>query len=317
MTGPAGRTPLLLVAPLLLAIAVLGYLAGHGHASSSHAPRLAREASNGAATLTYPASWRPLAAASAQLEGLHLTHALRLGPTAAPASAGLLVGQLAGARSEPLPTAFLASLTVVPHADVVSLAGTQAYRYTKVAPAGSSRSFVLYVIPNSPTAKTVALCYALPSAVQELRGCEDIVAGLTLLYPSSEAQAGGDLTPDPAYAQRIAAAVARADALRVSLRAEIHAGASTAVASAAAAKLGQGLAAIAETVSTIQPPPAAGAAQTQLLEALSSSYSAYSSLATTLSGESSPAYEAAATQVQTAEAALSSALRNFALIGYG
>ncbi|HUB35363.1 MAG TPA: hypothetical protein VL972_00930 [Solirubrobacteraceae bacterium] len=315
MTGPAGRAPLLLVAPLLLAVAILGYLAGHRHASPPRSPPLTREASNGAATLTYPTAWRVLAAAPAQLEGLHLTHALRLSP--ASAGAGLLVGQLAGARSEPLPAAFLASLTTTPQADVVSLAGTQAYRYTHLVPARSSRSFVLYVIPDSPTAKTVALCYAPPSATQELRECEAIVARLTLLYPSSEAQAGGDLTPDPVYAQRIAAAVARADALRVSLRAEIHAGASTAVASAAAAKLGQGLAAVAETVSTIQPPPAAGPVQTQLLEALSSSYTAYSSLATTLRGESSPAYEAAAEQVESSEAALSSALRNFSLIGYG
>lgn len=309
--------------PVLLTVALLGYLVG-----AVTAPGTSSIARTGAGTqtertlavssptvLAYPAASRWQARRGApQIPGLSIAQPLLLAPGGATASVGLIAGKLTNGGPSPLPAQFLARLARVPRGEVVVLMNSQAYRYPHVSAPGFHHTLTLYAIPNS-MGTTLLACYAPPAGGSggELQTCEQIAARLTLQV---EAQSYELLTPDAGYARLIGAAIVRADSVRRALRPAMRPNTSPGSLAAIATRLAAGLAQAAESLSTLQPPPAAGWAHTALSTALWRARAAYSALAIAAHARSPARYTAARNLVDEAEENLSSALRSFALIGY-
>jgi hypothetical protein len=318
------RRLLLNAIPVLLTVAVLGYLVGGMGAPSSPStgrPR-ASEAQAGRTLavssptlLAYSAApgWRARSGAP-QIPGLAITQPLLIAPDGAPASAGLIAGKSSEGGPSPLPAQFLARLPQPPSGEVVDLLNSQAYRYSRMSLVGFGHTLTLYAIPNS-MGTTLIACYA-PSAgasASVLRTCEQIASKLTLQV---EAQSYELLTPDAGYAHQVGATIGHADELRRALRRAMRPGTRLASLSAAATRLAGGLAGAAESLSTLQPPPAVSWAHTALSTALWRARDAYFALAAAAHAGTPARYAAARTLVYEAETNLASALRSFALIGY-
>ncbi len=311
--------------PILLTVAVLGYLAGamvangSSNSTSTHtrvgpAPAEGTVAVSSPVVLAYPAApgWR-VASGAPTIPGLSIVTPLLLEPAAGGGRVGLIAGRLATAGPSPLPVQLLARLSRFPVGEVVDLTNTQAYRYRLTIP-GFARQLTIYAIPSSAATAAIA-CYAPASGALagDLQVCEQIVAKLALQV---EAQSYELLTPDAGYAHQLSAAIAHVNELRLALRPAMRAGIASATLSGLATRLAAGLAGSAETLSTLQPPAAAGSAHTTLSTALWRTRDAYAALAAAANANSAARYAAARGLVQEAEANLASALRSYRLLGY-
>ncbi len=299
--------------PLLLAVAVAGYLIGYKHPTPSPAAPLgatSRIASGANVLLEYPSSWRRTGAAPA-IPGLQLERELTLAADGTHAQAGLISGQLPGGEPSPLPAAFRSVLHGVPKTELLDFLGGQAYKYSALDIAGYASTLNLYVIPNPGNGPTAIGCYAAKGYTATLGECEQIISKVTLT-----GQSQFDLTPEPAYANRLGALVRTLDRERLLLRARMHAAKSPATLAALATTLAERLATAAAGLSPLEPPIAAGAAQAALGSALLRAESAYRALgASAREGLSEDA--PALARVEQTEAGVDEALESFALLGYG
>jgi hypothetical protein len=307
------------VVPILVVVAIIAYLFGV-HRSSAPAP--ARSASASASTpggeartaagsnvvLDYPASWQPVSSIQS-IPGLAITHPLLLAPGGAAARAGLLSGLLPADASSPLPASFLALVHGVPHAEVVDLGNVQAYRYSGLN--GYHRVLDVYVVPVVGSSTTALVCYAATGSAAYLAQCQQIVANATLVGQSSY-----ELTPNSAYAARIAALLGVLDRQRLALRRDLHERATLSAAAPLASALAARFADTAASLSPLEPPPAASGAQTVLVKAIVQARGAYEALATAAGNEEPEAYAAAQSQVEEAETAVDAALEGFVQLGY-
>jgi hypothetical protein len=297
----------LLAAPLLIVVALLGYLAGHSGGGSAAAPappvERTRTISTATVTLDYPAGWQP-ASATPSIPSLSLAHVTVVAPEGEATQAGLLIGLLPSGEPGPLASAFVAKLRAPPHTEVVSLPETQAYRYAGLNISGFSPSLTLYAIPNPGSQPTVVACYATNTLAAFMRTCEQIVARLRLTGQTQSYI----LTPDPAYARQVSALLGPVSAARAAL------GSETSHPSRAAAQRIEGaLAQAATSLSALQPPPPAGQAHAALSNALRHARDAYAALA---SAAGPSAYGAAHARVSATEASVNTALQSFSLLGY-
>jgi len=316
--GRASQRKPIIAALILLTAAVLGYLAGRGHSTAAPVES-AREVSNAGTTLSYASAsgWQPTSGAPA-LPGLTIAQPLVLAPGGDGARAGLIVGQLLGSESSPLPPQLLAHLSQLPSTAVVDLSNTQAYQYSRLSDTGSTSTLTLYTIPNSPTSTTAIVCYASAGFSSYMQACEKLAATLTISTgsPQAEVRTENRLTPEVAYGRQISAAVTRVNALLLTLRPEIYRGASRPAVSTLARRLSDGLASAAESVSAASPPAAAERVHAALSESLGQARAAYAALGDAVDAGNASAYAAARTQIYAAEAALSTALKDLALLGY-
>ena len=124
------------------------------------------------------------------------------------------------------------------------------------------------------------------------------------------------LTPRLSYGRQISVVVARVNELLRTLRPELRRGVSRGTASSITGRLADGLAAATDSLSHVQPPPAARRAQLALSESLVRARAAYAALGAAVTTGGASEYAAALPQIYSAEAALSTALRNFTLFGY-
>ncbi len=303
---------------VLMTVAIVGYLDGHGSASTTAVERT-REASNAVTIVNYNSAsgWRPASAAPA-IPGLSVAQPLVLGPGGGAARAGLVVGRLLGSEFGPVPPQFLAALRGHADTEVVDLLNTQAYRYSGLVLASSGLALTLYTIPTSAASTTAIVCYARASFSSYLQACERLVATLTIASasPQVEVRTYQSLTPQLTYGRQVSAIAARVDALLARLRPQIREGASRATAITAATGLAGGLAGAAALLGVVHPPPAAARAQGSLAESLARTHEAYAALEAALSDENSAQYAAALSQIYAAEASLSGALRDFSLLAY-
>jgi hypothetical protein len=301
-------------APLLVVLAVVGYLAGHRHASSprANAASKTRIAYGTSVLLEYPVSWRPAATTTAPaIPGLPVTGAMLLAPSGNGAQAGLLSGQIPGNGTGPLPDGLLAQLRGAPNTEVVDLLNAQAYRYSRLSIKGYALQLNLYVIP-SPGGKDAALaCYASKALAAYLRQCEQIVAGLTLVGRSP-----GDLTPEAGYAGRLKALIGTLDSERLTLRNTMRAQVDGSAISRLAKALADRFATAASSLAMLEAPLPAGAAQAALTSAILQARGDYDVLAQAALGEGSTGYATAQTRVVAAETAVDAALEAFTLLGY-
>jgi hypothetical protein len=308
------RLPTLAV-PLLLAVAVLGYLTGLHRtvtARSSVPPAAElRIASGSDVLLEYPVGWLQLSE-DRPIPGLRLHHPLWLRSSGVGSPAGLEAGSLPGAAPSPLPPAILARLQALPQVEVVSLAALQALRYPDVQLAGYPERLELYAVPSPAGEEVVLACHAPAASASLLHQCEQIVASLSLAGQSTS-----DVTPDPVYAQRLAALIAGLDGARGQARATMsRAGDPGALARSSASLAAHFLLAVG-SLARLEPPSVAGAAQVVLARSMVAAAGAYRRLSEAALAGSASGYGSARGQVGAAEQAVDGALENFALLGYG
>jgi hypothetical protein len=301
------------VVPVLVLVAIGGYLIGihrtsgtPATASSGASAQETRIASGSNVLLEYSSGWRP-ASAPPPIPGLSIAQPLLLAPGGDAAHAGLISGQLPAGGSSPLPAAFLALVRGVPHAEVVTLDNLQAYSYSGLS--GYERTLDVYVIPTVGQSPTALICYAASGDSSDLQQCEQIVAKVTLVGETSY-----DLSPNAAYATQLSGLLASLERERVSLRRQMHAqqGAVGTLASTLAARF----AAAAASVTALEPPQAAIAAQSALATALLGARDAYTALAGAAGAEGPAGYAAAEHRIDEAETGVNTALESFALLGY-
>jgi hypothetical protein len=302
---------------VLVVVALLGYLAGHRGApgASSGSASAAKEGSRviSAANVLLEVPARLARSRTAQaIPGLRLEGELTIVPGNVE-SAGLIGGQLPAGEASPLPAAFLRSLQVVPHTDVLSFLGGQAYEYSGFTVPGYDRTLNLYVVPTSGTGTgpTLLACYAAKGSEAWLAQCQRIVAKFTLV-----GQAQYDLNPDSQYAARLGGLVRSLDAKRLALRRRMGTSGTPAAVGALARALAAALGASAASLSALEPPVAAGPAQASLVQTLVSARQAYQALAAAASTEMLASYDVALGRVEHADAAIDNALESFALLGY-
>ncbi|HWG08888.1 MAG TPA: hypothetical protein VN672_07750 [Solirubrobacteraceae bacterium] len=296
------------VVPVLIAVAILGYVVGHsgGKAGSSeHKPTAGAEAALG-----YPAGWR-MATTAPGIPQLSIAKVIVVAPHGDAARAGLMIGGLPAGDPAPLPASFVATLPRPPLPQVVNLAETQAYKYSHLEVPGYGRELTLFVIPNPGGRAMVLACYAAAAGSTQLHTCEQSVATVTLVGQPQADQ----LTPEPRYAGRVSAAIAQLDRARASLKV-LH-DASLAEAQRLASKLAAGYDAAAAALGTVQPPTAASSVHATLSEALARAHEGYVALAAAIGDRDRARYVAAQKRVESAEAAVDTALGGFALLGYG
>jgi hypothetical protein len=301
------------VAALVL-VAVCGYLAGHRRSSAGAAqqdpPSLSRVVSGSGLLIEYPVEWER-SRSPASIPGLPVESPVTIVPRGTDAT-GLLSGELPAGEAGPLPSTFLAGLHGVPHAEVVELVSTQAYRYSDLKIHGYHRYFDLYLIPAAGGAERLMACFAPERLTPASQQCERIISGVTLTGPASST-----LTPVPAYAKALSSVIAGLDRERAKARKAMGRSDSAAEVGSEAASLATRFAAVSARLATLEPPQVAAAEQSELSQALRHAGDAYSELSVAARAESVSAYDSARTQVGTAEAAVDSALENFALLGYG
>ncbi len=302
------RSLLVFAGPVLVAVAIIGYVAGHGRGVYAERTHTALSAS---VLLTYPSDWRPTAGAP-KIPGLSIAHPFAVAPDGDVARAGLLTGELVGGEPSPLPARFVERMRELPDTEVMYLLDTQAYRYSRLSIPGFDGMLTLYAIPNPGGNPTAVACYASAALSAYMRTCEQIVDALSL---RSQTQSY-DLTPDPEYARQVSASLEVVDARRAALRREVSPRAEPAIIQRLAASLADGLANAVASLSALQPPPAAGQAHAALSGSLWQARNAYKALAVAASAASPSRYAAARAQVYEAEASVDAALKSFALLGY-
>jgi hypothetical protein len=313
MDAPARVVHPLIAIALVLA-AVCGYLLGGHRVSGGGAQSAAlgpsRVATTAGLLLEYPTGWEQ-ASSNESIPGLTLKEAVTLRPRGA-AGSGLLGGMLAGGEPGPLPAAFLTRLSATPHAEVVSLVSTQAYRYSNLSLPGYARVFDLYVIPASGTGMRLMACFApkrLTTAGQE---CERIVANVTLT-----GTAAVTLTPVAAYAGALAPVISALDRERARARRQLAQSSSASSVVAPSRGLAGSFTRSASSVTALEAPGAATLAQATLARALTTAGKAYDELASAAEAQSVSAYDGARSQIAGAEDGVDRALESLVLLGYG
>ncbi len=305
----ANRRLILSAVPILLLAALLGYLAGHGHAASA-SDQKTRSLLAGSVLLDAPADWRVASTAPA-IPGLTATNTVVVAPGGDADTAGLLSGELPAGGPTALPASLLADLSGPPETQVVNLVQGQAYRYSKLHISGYGRLLTLYAVPNPGGQPEVVACYASQSATAQMQTCEQIVATLTLVNHSHSYV----LTPEPGYAHLLSNVMSTLERSRVPVRRAISqrsAGNGQGLAAGLAAAFGEA----ASSLSVLEPPLVVSRAQSSLERSFDHARDAYYALSGALGSGSSSSYEAARTQVNEAEAKVNVALENLTLLGY-
>jgi len=299
------------VIPALVVVAIVGYLVGihRTPASSTTAPGEPQRIASGASLLLeYPQRWQP-ATSAPTFPGLSIAHRLLLAPGGKAADAGLIGGQLPAGGSSPLPASFTALVHVVPDVEVLTLEHVQAYRFSRLT--GYERTLDVYVIPTVGGSPTTLVCYASDGFSSYLEQCERIVASVTLVGQTSYS-----LSPNAAYAGQLGTLIEVLDRERLTVRRQIRASTAPARLSALATTLADRFASAASSLTALEPPQAATAAQAALATAMVAARSAYAELASAATAEDADGYSVAEQHVAAAEAGVDAALENFALLGY-
>jgi hypothetical protein len=298
------------VIPLLVAVAVLGYVAGHAR-SGGGSKQAQRTLQTAHVLIEYPPGWKPVSG-RASIPGLTIDHPRLVSAGKPSARAGLIVGTLPAAEPGPLPRQFVARLRRLPQIAVVELVEGQAYRYTQFSGSGLREPLAVFVVPNPGGHPTALACYAPSQRSPYMRACEQAVSGLTVVGQSQIYQ----LTPEAGYAASISTAIGTLDRLRVALTRELRPQVSAARAQQLAGRLGDGFAAAAETLSRVEPSASAVQVQKALRVAMRRARDGYRALAMASSEQSLSAYTAAQKRISAAEGDVDWALENFVLIGY-
>jgi hypothetical protein len=294
------------IIPLLVAVAVIGYLVGHSHSNRPESPRIARTAK---VLIEYPVGWAAVAR-GLSVPGITLDQAQRFSPRGG--AAGLIVGLLPANEPGPLPASFLERVRRQPQISIVDLAEAQAYRYAQLRVRGLTGALTIFEIPNPEGQSTALACSAPTDGSAYMRACEGAVASATISGQPQSYQ----LTPDAAYATSVSTAIATLNRLRASLTRELRPHVSAATAEALARRLGDAYAAARRSLERIEPPRVAARAGAALVSAMARATSGYQALEAAAAESSQSAYAEARSRIAAAEHTVDRALENLVLLGY-
>jgi serine/threonine protein kinase len=205
-----GASPGLIAAGavLVVALAVIGFLAGHsgsGDKQSDDAQRVAA----GPLVVRPPSSWRPAGTAFA-LPGLRVQDETALAPGGSAAKGVFAVGMTNAKGATLLPPAFLKRMDKAPpRDDPVGLGDVDAYRYADLEVRGFGRRLTMYVAPTTKGVATLACAAPETTAAGFMPDCESAAATLEL--------ASGDGYPlgaDPRYSDKLNATIKKLNAAR-------------------------------------------------------------------------------------------------------
>jgi hypothetical protein len=297
------------VVPVLIAVAILGYVAGHS--SGEGAPSEGHTESGADVALGYPPGWR-MARVAPGVPDLSIAGVIVIAPNGDAGRAGLLLGGLPAGELAPLPAPFVARLGRVPRPEIVNLVETQAYKYTRLSVPGYDERLTLFVIPNPGKHPMVFGCYASAGSTAQMRACERSVATVTTVGEPQAYQ----LTPEPKYASAVSSAVSTLDGLRTGRKRELRPDVTASSAQQLATELARGFATAAGALDRLQPPAAAGPVHAALIDALRRSRGGYLALAAASAERDAARYRAAQQEIVRAEADVDDALGSFALLGY-
>jgi len=294
----------------LVAVAIAGYVTGHGHARPPEREQTLTASAAGV-LLTLPQDWQTVASAP-PIPGLTLAHAIQLAPNGETSHAGLIAGEIPGRDPSPLPRDLLDRMRGLPATSVVGLLEVQAYRYTGFHIPGYGSQLVVYVIPNPGAERTALACYASPALLSQMQTCQHSVTTLTLAGRTQSY----DLTPQASYAHGLSASIGALESSRLALRRQMISHPAPATLAGVATRLAQSFAKAASSISALQPNLATGQAQSALSGALLSTRAAYAALAGAALAQSETRFAAARERVSDGEASVDDALGTFALLGY-
>ncbi|MFI4990752.1 MAG: hypothetical protein ACHQHO_07555 [Solirubrobacterales bacterium] len=297
------------VVPVLIAVAIVGYVVGHSSGKSSSAED--RAANGSGVALGYPRGWR-MARIAPGIPQLPVADVVVIAPRGKAEHAGLMLGMLPAGELAPLPKRFVATLARLPVPEVVNLVETQAYRYPRLTVPGYGRTLTLFVIPNPGRRPMLLACYASPGRSSQMRACEQSVATVTTAGAPQALQ----LTPEPVYASAISNAISPLDRLRASLKRELQPDVTVASARRLATELADGFAAATQALDRLYPPPPVEPAHAAVIDAVGRAHDGYLALARAI-GERDPSrYVAAQKEIARAEADVDAALGSYVLLGY-
>jgi len=205
-----GASPGLIAAGALLvvALAVIGFLAGHS-GSGDQPTADARRVAAGPLVVRPPSSWRPAGTAFA-VPGLRLQDETALAPGGGAGKGVFAVGMTNAKGATLLPAAFVKRLDKAPpRDDPVGLGDLDAYRYADLQVRGFDRRLTMYVVPTTEGVATLACAAPETTAAGFMPDCESAANTLEL--------ASGDAYPlgaDPRYSDKLNATIKKLNAAR-------------------------------------------------------------------------------------------------------
>ncbi|HEX3910156.1 MAG TPA: hypothetical protein VHW67_05580 [Solirubrobacteraceae bacterium] len=298
------------VIPVLVVVAILGYVAGKSGSSGPSSERL-HTAQSANVVIGYPPGWST-AKARLPIPHLRLVHATTIAPRGDARRAGLLLGALPPGELAPLPSEFISGLRRLPATEIVNLEEIQAYKYAKLSVAGFERALTLFVIPDPGSRPTALACYAPSPSSSYMRTCEQAVATVSVAGQPQAYQ----LTPEPSYAGRISTTIASLDELRASLKHELRPDVTPKAVKRLATKLADGFRVAASALDLLEPSFAAEAVQKALADAIGRARDGYTALAAAAGEQDPTAYASAQKKIAKAEADVDRTLESFVLLGY-
>jgi hypothetical protein len=307
---PAGTTAAGLRGGFILAVAVAALLAGGlgvllGSSGGSSRSTFADSASTGNVELSFPSSWRRIAA-PAPIPALPLSDMIALAPPGAGSRAALLAGVVEAGGPALLPAALLAAKPPTPSA--VTIGANAAYRYSGVSVPGLAGPATIYTIPTTAGVVTVACLAASSGAARE---CDQIAATLRLNSASAF-----PLGPSPAYAGALTGALGPLQAALTAASARLDGARSAGTQAAAAEQLASAFRTAHTAVARLSVSPAVSAINSKLASALSAAGSRYAELAGAARAEDEAAYKRATAAVAGAVSEVGRALAGLGEAGY-
>jgi serine/threonine protein kinase len=305
-SGAKPRRVAITAGVVAVALTAAGFAVGKSASPNGSSTASTLKAKN--LSLSVPASWRR-AVAPHQKYGMTLESPILVTNAAGGGAATLLAGWVMSTDATLIPsTQAIYGLTInATHPKTTGIAGGTAVAYL-----GRDRNLIAFFLPT--TGKTlVVVCENPLAASGSLRQCESIASTIRLSAVKSV-----PLQPDAAYGQRVQGALlALASSKTRALLAMT--GAKKATSQAVAAR--DIATAYTKAASTLAPlsrgaDPRLGAANGRLVDALRTSASAYSALATAADKSNAAAYSGAAKRASVAESNTSSALNALRALGY-
>jgi hypothetical protein len=310
--GTAVREPskvspavLALVAVVVVALGVAGYLVGSGGKKKTEAPANNSSASAGALTITFPDTWERVDQAP-PVPGLNLKNPISVSPKGGPAVAVMTAGTAPASDASLLPKSFVSALSSpLPKPDPVQLGKLEAYRYSGLKPKSYPQELTVYTVPTSVGVATVTCSATQAQASDFLTACERAASTLTL----SGAEAF-DLGIPQSYTKALDDAIAKLQADRAAalkrLKAAKTPDAQASAARAAAAAYGAAV----KKLQSQKGGPQVEAANAAIVAALRQGQAGYTQMAAGAAAADSGRYKAGAAAVKKADAALQKALQS-------
>jgi serine/threonine protein kinase len=302
-------------AALVVALAAGGFLVGHSLGGSKKS-----SASNGGisvqhATVGIPAGWHELKTIP-KIPFLPLNEAVGMTPDA---SSGFVMGTANLAYPWLLPTGVIGhevAQTRTAYSSrpyIVGIGGLQAWRTSGVSFAKSGKPLYTFIyFPQGKSATTMAVCYSKTGSVSALLECEKVASAIRISGAKLYA-----LVPSASYASSLSAALSSLAKTRQTGYKTMASAKSASTQAKAAQLIGKAYTVTASTVKKLSAPPYAQPANKTIAAALATAAGAYDALASAASAKSSSRYSAASSKVASAEQALSNAISELKLLGYG